>query len=160
MRNLYLVAIVATIAIFFINGEAAVLSECPGINGRLSTQIADPDNCHRFFKCNMGKKFVIECPEYKDEVTSYQLCFNPELGVCDWPANVTCCKDLVPGGTDTPPTPLPQCVSGTKRAFEDRCDLYYLCVAGKEVVTSCQAKHYFNPRINDCDIPANVPNCP
>ncbi|VDK49988.1 unnamed protein product [Gongylonema pulchrum] len=45
---------------------------------------ADPLDCKKFYQCAQGKWVSKKCPA--------ALFWNPEKSVCDWPRNVSLCK--------------------------------------------------------------------
>lgn len=47
-----------------------------------------PYSCERFLKCSNGEFIEMFCPD--------GLHFNPEVSVCDWPANVNCTSNSEP----------------------------------------------------------------
>ncbi|XP_060822329.1 chitin-binding domain protein cbd-1-like [Bombus pascuorum] len=42
---------------------------------------------------------------------------------------------------------------------ERDCRLYYECSNGRKCVMSCFEGYVFNPILDTCDLPKNVPNC-
>ncbi|KAK9718351.1 Chitin binding Peritrophin-A domain [Popillia japonica] len=58
------------------------VGECPAENGEYDVLLPDSSDCAIFYKCNEGEAVVQDCPD--------GLAFNPELTVCDYPANVDC----------------------------------------------------------------------
>ncbi|XP_053980817.1 peritrophin-1-like [Hylaeus volcanicus] len=174
--DLYLVAIVAAtaVAITLTNAQwADILKKCPQEDGEEVVHIPDPNDCHKFFKCNHGVPVPKECPLSNDG--NFRLCYNEELQVCDWPWNVTCCngRETTPS-TSTLPTPsiptLPTSPGGSEECpptgsvkIPDKtdCRYYFECERGhKSERYKCRDGLYFNPIVQQCDRPTNVPNCP
>lgn len=50
--------------------------------------LAHESDCTKFYKCDRGKKSVIDFPVYNDE--GAKLHFNATLQYCDWPENTDC----------------------------------------------------------------------
>ncbi|XP_043264945.1 mucin-2-like [Colletes gigas] len=97
-ESIYLAAIIAAVTVTSVTPDeftdefADIPTSCPVPDGQDTTHIAHESDCHKFYKCKMGQKYEMTCRS--------NLCFNPELQVCDWPWNVTCCM----GGISDPPT--------------------------------------------------------
>lgn len=59
---------------------------CPDPDGEDVTQFPHAD-CTKFWKCDRGVAFELECPEYEP---NKWLHYNAELRVCDWPESAGC----------------------------------------------------------------------
>lgn len=116
---------------------------------------SDAGDCGRYVNCVRGKEFSFECP--------IGLAWHPTSWRCDWPDNVDSCdSEKFLGFT----CPAPAIVDGVPSEVDTQhrnpkdCALYFVCIAGKNPrLHGCQDRKVFNPAINTCDDPANVPGC-
>ncbi|XP_076377274.1 uncharacterized protein LOC117223386 [Megalopta genalis] len=104
MKRTCILVVVATV--IALSEVKEILRECPIEWNKLeTTHIPHETNPHWFYKCFLGKKYLMKCPENWDP--PFELCYNQELQVCDWPWNVTNCGGGDPGTIPTIPTPTP-----------------------------------------------------
>jgi hypothetical protein len=117
----------------------------------------NPEDCHSFYVCFNEEALLVPCPN--------GLAFNPDTDTCDLPEMVPSCK---PAGTNPPPpvtrpTPPPGGFVCPKDdglyANPDDCFSYYACVDGDAIVEPCPDGLAFNPVLEACDYPENVPGC-
>jgi len=123
----------------------------------------DPDNCHDYYTCTpTNGGWLVQ------EYTCGELAFNPESGVCDWPYNVPGCEDqeTTPSdGTTNDPAPNDHCSPGDPMlAVDGDCGSFLECDPNDDGSYSYQAKQCeeglaFNPELQICDWPYNVPGC-
>ncbi|KAJ8706980.1 hypothetical protein PYW08_011114 [Mythimna loreyi] len=120
--------------------------------------------CHLFYQCANGELVLQACPE--------PLYFDSRLG-CIWPETSSCVND---GPYTYPPTVVPEIgttpdagdllENGCPADFEiefllphEECEKYYQCYEGEKIERDCQTGTVFNPAIQECDWPSNVPQC-
>ncbi|XP_078032569.1 uncharacterized protein LOC144467579 [Augochlora pura] len=105
MKRMCILAVIATVVA--LSEAKEILRECPmEWNDGETIHIPHETNPHWFYKCFLGKKYLFKCPQNRDP--PFELCYNPELQVCDWPWNVTNCGyGPTPTPTPTWPTPTP-----------------------------------------------------
>ncbi|KAJ8704688.1 hypothetical protein PYW07_011876 [Mythimna separata] len=123
------------------------------------------DYCHLFYYCDNGEKILRACDE--------PLYFNSELELCVWSWQTTCVND---GPYTYPPTAAPEiattpevedflengCPVNSQIPFllpHETCEKYYECDDGEKIERDCQTGTVFNPDIQACDWPSNVPQC-
>ncbi|XP_026672754.1 uncharacterized protein LOC108627745 [Ceratina calcarata] len=163
--------------------------QCPVDETANSTATHLPvyQDCHKFYKCDYGRACVFSCPTYNGGTR--QLVFNPKLQVCDYPWNVPGlpnCEGIyllivavnaVTANTEVKPDYCidyhPQCPvdetansTATHLPVYENCHKFYKCDFGRACVFSCPMYNggtrqlVFNPKLQVCDYPWNVPGLP
>lgn len=119
---------------------------CPTPDGLF----ANPSSCDSFYMCINNVPYLFDCPL---DGNGDQLVFNPSTGQCDVVANVPSC--IKPFECPKPDGTYPNPAS---------CKSFYMCINGIPYLFDCPVdgsgnQLVFNPSINQCDYPINVPGC-
>uniref|UniRef100_T1J190 Chitin-binding type-2 domain-containing protein n=1 Tax=Strigamia maritima TaxID=126957 RepID=T1J190_STRMM len=126
---------------------------CPHQYGLYSHE--DVRNCGQFWNCAAGRAYLFDCPE--------GLAFNSETLRCDWPdESPTCDPEVFLGFRCPPATPelLEANLGNPRYSHPNECSKFYTCIDGiKPRLISCRSGFVFNPTLNACDDPENVPGC-
>jgi len=51
------------------------------------------------------------------------------------------------------------CTGGDEFIPHENCSLFYQCSNGEPILQYCPTGYYFNPNLDICDFPQNVPEC-
>lgn len=106
-----------------------------------------PNDCSKYYNCGSKMTYVLSC--------SAGTYWNPDIGNCDWIANVDC--------EDRPVPPVASnlgnvCSSWKTELLPDpsNCHNFIRCVNGVPYPNSCGNYLKFNPKAGACDWPDNV----
>lgn len=150
--------------------DESIPKECPAVDiAEKTVHIAHESDCTKFYKCNSGKKVLMQCPALPD---NDQLHFNPKLQVCDYPDQAGCILNpeipphtpAPPDGSTIPhrPTELPKtCTTNIIGIFfphETHCYLFYECIYGDLIRRTCREGLHFDKIRQTCVQPWET-NC-
>ncbi|XP_076241161.1 uncharacterized protein LOC143183499 [Calliopsis andreniformis] len=146
---LAIIAILATtVGVFATEVPTTCPSEDP-VNKTI--HIAHESDCTKFYKCLIGKKHEMTCPEYKP---GEKLCFNPKKQICDWPWNVKCCNETKHPLDPHCPTSDEETTALWPHPYS--CNLYYTCKNGIKSLRSCNKGELFDSELLQCRPSHNV----
>ncbi|XP_078032559.1 uncharacterized protein LOC144467572 [Augochlora pura] len=152
MDRLYLLAIVASTIVI----SAADLSSgiCPsGLGPNEVAFIAHETDCTLYYRCIGTNRHLETCPTQ----ASVKLCFDDQLNICSWGANVLCCNPfLTTSETPTTDDGNPGYCPATGKRPHRNCLKYYDSNGNEQC---CRENHAFNRKLCQCDLQSNVLSC-
>ncbi|KAJ8706981.1 hypothetical protein PYW08_011115 [Mythimna loreyi] len=146
-------------------GDCETLANgCPA-DSSIHKLLPHEEYCHLFYQCDNGELVLRGCDE--------PLYFNRQLEICTWSWETDCVND---GPYTYPPSAAPEdettpdvgdvLENGCPANFSiqyllphEECEKYYQCDDGEKIEQDCQPGTVFNPAIQACDWPYNVPQC-
>ncbi|KHN74319.1 Chondroitin proteoglycan 2 [Toxocara canis] len=114
-----------------------------------------PDDCAKIIQC-FGKE------QFEYQSCSQGLVFNEVSGGCDYRANVPGCADPASSDVSSAADSEGGCRGRSHGDFvadERDCATYYRCIWGRLERKHCPGGTVFNPTLNVCDYPSEVPSC-
>jgi len=143
--------------------------KCPKADGLFP----DAKNCIKYFQCSENIAQEKICPFENGK----QLFYDPSHNWCDWPERVSCGERPICDQHDQhcsfqptlPPTTtrapnqcdkMGSCIDDGAYIPEGQCSQCFCeCSAGRWQEGCCQPSLVFDPSLNQCNWPFNVPSC-
>lgn len=113
-----------------------------------TTNLPHEYDCTKFYKCDVGKGILQDCPKMTKGDPYTRLHYNRRLQVCDWPWQAGCskCPGKNPDGTYPPPSKI--------NYGPDNCQ-YYQCINGEAHYGTCNFGTCFSRTCQACVITSN-----
>ncbi|XP_033346319.1 chitin-binding domain protein cbd-1-like [Bombus vosnesenskii] len=111
-------------------------------------------SCTKYYSCEDGERFIQQCPEGMMYDYIRKVCDLSRTAIC-WNQMYTDDNYLDPNcynSTDCP-------IYSHARFPHKECRFYYECKGGAKCLRRCSEGHVFNPNLQLCDLPKNVPGC-
>lgn len=162
-------------------GEFEIDPRCEGSDPFKPLQLRHPTDCTKFYKCYMGKAYVIKCPKGQQWGQSLNRCEHPQLARCSIvrpaikPAQAIeefeedDDDDYEDGPTivDDPDYEIedPRCEPDEVDMYHPihfahptDCTMFYRCYLHKAYKSQCPGRLHFNEEHEYCDYP-HLANC-
>lgn len=162
-------------------GEFEIDPRCEGSDPFKPLQLRHPTDCTKFYKCYMGKAYVIKCPKGQQWAQSLNRCEHPQVARCSIvrpaikPAQAIVeldeddedDDDDEPTIVDDPDYEIedPRCEPDEQDIYHPihfshptDCTMFYRCYVHKAYKSQCPGGLHFNEKHQYCDYP-HYANC-
>ncbi|XP_058125642.1 peritrophin-1-like [Anopheles ziemanni] len=149
------VQLLVTFCVFVVSAVAFSDERCPPLDDpeEPTVMLPHPAFCELFLICSHGNAVVSVCPP--------GLHWNDQAKRCDYPEQANCEQPGIFPDAPTRDNQCPEVYDPDHMVYishESECGKYYICDPyGVPLLQECPAGLHWNPLVNYCDFPANVP---